>query len=429
MVLGAVVVVEAQTTGSTFATNTGTGGLELTIDNKTFYNGELQPQLSWDVKHLKPWSDKFFNFGDVKPGDTGTTTMSIHIKDNPAFVCLDFLNLEDKENSINEPESLVDATDEGELSQELEFFAWRDDGDNVFDIGEEPLFGTSSQSAIAVLNGTTYALADSQHGPAYQPGEVNYIGITWCAGDLSVDLETAEITCDATAMGNEAQTDSMTLDVSIRATPSDQRPWLVCTPPHITPPAPSPCEIEGHKYDQFGNPLSGWEIGLMKTLTHSNGTDVYDLATDVTDENGYYCLRWDGETRVARAPSKYIGGPYDFVYRVYEKLQTGWQTVSIEKGASVPELAAVPEEDIETDGVYVSVQMGVENGYIYGGAEYHIDFYNQELQEVRSISFNEEEGSRLALAGFKKKEPETFLKKVRNKVSQGRWFKDKKSNE
>ena len=228
IVLVGGVVVRGETTGSTFATGSGTGGLELKVDNTTYYNGILQPKLSWELKHLRPWKDKFFWFKDVKPGDTGTTTVSIHITKNPAWVCLDFQNLHDKENGKNEPESHEDGNDGGELSKELEFFSWFDDGDGVFEMGEKPLFGTSSQSARDVLKGKSYAIADSKNGPAQTPNQTKYIGINWCAGDLLVNVATADITCDAEAMGNEVQTVSMVLDVSLRAVSSKQQPKFVC---------------------------------------------------------------------------------------------------------------------------------------------------------------------------------------------------------
>lgn len=387
LVLGAVLVLAAVAfgsgnSGSTFSTNTGTGGIELKIDNKTFYNGALMPKLSWALKQLQPWCDKFFNFGDVKPGDTGTTTMSIHIKQNPAYVCLDFKNLKDEENGRNEPEQLADNDTDGELSEELEFFAWRDDGDNTFEIGEKPLFGTSSQSAKDVLKGKTYALADANTGAPYQPNQTKYIGITWCAGNLSVNVATAKIACDQSAMGNEAQTDSMSLDVSLRAVASGQQPKFTCDKSVTPPPPTNTCEIEGHKYDQNGKPLQGWTMGLMKVITHNRGVDVYDLATAVTDKDGYYCLEWDGNTRTPRGVPKYINGPYNFTYRVFEKMQDNWTLQSIEKGPNFNNLTVVPSGDIFKEGKYMSVQIGVQNGYIYASAAYHVDFYNQPTNTV-----------------------------------------------
>ncbi len=373
--LGIAVWTRADALGSTFATGSGTGALELKIDSKTWYNGVYQPALSWTLKNLTPGVDKFFNFGDVKPGDTGTSSISIHIKPNPAWMCLDFVNLKDLENSINEPESKLDtSTSTGELAEGLEFFAWRDDGDYKFEIGEKPLFGTSSQSAVQVLNNTTYPLADAVTLPAYAGNSTHYVGINWCAGNLTVDIALAKITCDGTALGNEAQTDSLGIDVRLRAVSATQQPKFTC---NNVPPPPEQCEIEGHKYDQNGKPLANWTMGLMKIITHNKGTDIYDLATDVTDADGYYCLNWDGETRTIRGASTYKSGPYNFTYHVYEKLVTGWKNVSIEKGSSVPTLAVVPNGDIKKDGVYISTQIGSQNGYIYSNAAYHVDFYNQ----------------------------------------------------
>ncbi len=374
VVVSFVIFMRADAVGSTFATGSGTGALDLTIDNKTYYNGALQPSLSWSLKNLVPTSDKFFNFSDIKPGDTGTTTMSIHLKNSPAFVCLDFKNLQDEENGINEPESEVDNSNTGELSNELEFFAWLDDGDNTFEVGEKPLFGTSTQMASVVMASTTYALADYLHGPAFPVNKTKYVGITWCAGNLTVDTATAKITCDATAMGNEAQTDSMSLDVSLRAVSSTQQPNFSCERP--LPPVEE-CEIEGHKYDSKGQPLANWTMGLMKVIKHNKGTDIYDLATDVTDADGYYCLNWDGESRTLRGKSTYKNGPYTFTYQVYEKLVNGWKNVSIEKGPDYNSLSVVPTVDIKKDGVYVGTQIGEQNGYIYTNAAYHVDFYNQ----------------------------------------------------
>ena len=218
--------------GATFATGSGQAGLELTIDSESTYNGVAQPNLSWSLKNLVPGVDRFFNFGDIKPGDTGENTVSIHIDKNPAYVCLDFVNLTDLENGVNEPESLVDVDPlSGELAEGLEFFAWHDDGDNIFELGEKPMFGTTTQSATVVLASTTYPLADAGTGAPFAKGSTHYFGITWCAGDMEVNVNTASITCDATTLGNEAQTDSMSVDVILRAVQANERPNFLCRVP------------------------------------------------------------------------------------------------------------------------------------------------------------------------------------------------------
>ncbi len=217
--LVAAVSLRGGSTGITFAQ---ANGFNLTIDSHSTYNGVLVPSATWGLKNLTPGTDKFFNINDVKPGDRGETTISFHVNMD-AWLCMDFQNLQNKENGINEPESHVDSTPTvGELADGTEFFAWRDDGDNVFEVGEVPLFGTSTQAASIVLNNKKYALADAEHPSPLVASSTAYVGITWCAGNLSVNLGTAAITCDGSVLGNAAQTDSMSVDISFRAVTTDQ---------------------------------------------------------------------------------------------------------------------------------------------------------------------------------------------------------------
>ena len=212
--------------GYTFATG---DGFNLKIDSHALYNGILVPASTWALKNLVPGVDKFFNLNDVKPGDHGEATISLHVNKN-AWVCLDFKNLQSHDNGVNEPESHEDANGatSGELADGLEFFAWRDDGDDVFELGEKPIFGTTTQSASIILKDKTYAIADYKTGNPLTASSTRYIGISWCAGDLSVNVATASVSCDGTALGNEAQTDSMSVDISIRAVPKNDKPKFLC---------------------------------------------------------------------------------------------------------------------------------------------------------------------------------------------------------
>lgn len=230
VVLLGVLLFVGQPIGTTFANG---NGLQLTIDSHSIYNDVFQEQLSWELRDLVPGVDHFFNFGDIKPGDTGENTISIHVEENPAYVCLDFYNLKDDENGTTEPESLVDITPGGELSSAIEFFGWRDDGDNIFELGERPLFGTDEQSALALFSTTTYPLADESTDEVFLEGETYYVGITWCAGDLTVDLDTALVSCDPIPMGNEYQTDSFSVDISLRAVEASAFTNYLCEDPGV----------------------------------------------------------------------------------------------------------------------------------------------------------------------------------------------------
>ena len=276
-----VFVADGSGSGYTFATKDGQGqaGLELKVDSKAVYNGILQPALSWELKDLVPGVDHFFNFNDIKPGDMGRHNISLHVKKNPAYVCLDFNNLQDFENGMNEPESIVDNLSSGELSKNLEFFAWRDDGDNVFEKNEKVIFGgNATETANILLSSTTYAVADANTGNSCAVNSTNYVGIIWCAGDLKVDLTTAKVNCDGSGLGNVIQTDSMTVDIALRAVQANSNQGFKCKK-EIKPECK---DKNGKKCEPKGNNGHGNDSDHNDDSNpgHSNNPDDY------TDDDG-----------------------------------------------------------------------------------------------------------------------------------------------
>jgi predicted ribosomally synthesized peptide with SipW-like signal peptide len=138
-------------TGNTFTA----GKLNLKIDNTCHYNGMVctagvwaeesqgssdYPELigetcacSWQAKDLD--NELFFNFDDVKPGDYGEDTISLHVDNNDAWVCAMLSNLQSNDNGCEQPESDIDQScgvGQGELQSNLFLTIWRDtDCDNV----------------------------------------------------------------------------------------------------------------------------------------------------------------------------------------------------------------------------------------------------------------------------------------------------------
>ena len=126
-------------TGNTFAT----GIIDLKVDNESYVTNDLgvlvaSPGTSWT---LSPLAGKlFFNFGDIKPGDIGEDTISLHINNNNAWACMNINVTATPENGQNDPELVVDPTagiNDGELQNNLYFSFWADDGDNVYEQGEK----------------------------------------------------------------------------------------------------------------------------------------------------------------------------------------------------------------------------------------------------------------------------------------------------
>jgi Ca-activated chloride channel family protein len=90
-----------------------------------------------------------FSLEDVKPGDTGEVTISLHICDNPAYLNLVGDITENAENNQNDPEIEAEGEDTdgvGELADAIEVCVWYDeDCDNVY----EPT-GTGQQNELEV---------------------------------------------------------------------------------------------------------------------------------------------------------------------------------------------------------------------------------------------------------------------------------------
>lgn len=205
------------------------GDVDLQIDYTSSYNGINS--VSWPAKDLT--EDKFFDFNDIKPGDRGEGTISIHNMSNDAWLCLSIGEMKNEENVMKESEIEAGDTtgDTGELASNVEFFAWADtDGDNLWESGEFPLFSNTKGPAEDVLNGVTYALADAttSTGPIKKT-EIKYIGIEWCAGLMTVHSDTNTIDCDGSAMGGETQTDSLSADITFTAVQHKNNDQFACS--------------------------------------------------------------------------------------------------------------------------------------------------------------------------------------------------------
>ncbi len=284
-----VAAIVASGTGAFFndtETSTGNvftaGAIDLTVDSEAHYNGSIcLPNLvttgdltdytwqggvgypvglpctgTWAAKDLG--AETFFNFNDVKPGDEGENTISLHITSNPAWACVDVDIVTNDDMSSNEPELATgDATNtpdtmDGELAQNIKFASWLDqgvtpgwqgkegteggddgEGDNVWqgDPAEPLLFSNKTGPASDVLGGKSYALADATTGfGPMTPNVTNYIGLAWCAGTQVVDSGTDLITCDGSTLGNVVQTDSMEASIGFRVEQARNNERFVCDP-------------------------------------------------------------------------------------------------------------------------------------------------------------------------------------------------------
>jgi predicted ribosomally synthesized peptide with SipW-like signal peptide len=101
-----------------------------------------------------------FTLSDVKPGDSGEVTVSIHICDNPAYLRMFGEIVDEAENGQSEPE--VDAEGEdtdgrSELADLIEVCVWYDeDCDNVY---EPTGTGQTGELEVALVSDTSGSMA------------------------------------------------------------------------------------------------------------------------------------------------------------------------------------------------------------------------------------------------------------------------------
>jgi len=233
-------------TGNTFTA----GAIDLTIDNESYVtdeNGALvyNDDTSWELDDLT--DQLFFNFEDLKPGDIGEDTISLHVDNNDAWACMSVELTDTPENEETEPEAEVDdGGDQGELQDELHFAFWADDGDNVYET-EELIFAEGL--AADLFDGQNWTLADASkniwtaQGPIAVEGEVEYyIGKVWCYGNLieaavpqgensSPLVRGTGFICDGESVTNISQTDGIEVTVEFYAEQSRNNPNFTCVQP------------------------------------------------------------------------------------------------------------------------------------------------------------------------------------------------------
>lgn len=253
-------------TGNTFTA----GAIDLKIDNTSYVtnsSGVLveSQNTSWNLDNLT--GHLFFNFQDLKPGDIGEDTISLHVDNNDFWVCAAARITEDSDVDYTEPEMADDRSinnpvtpTDGELGQNLNFAFWADDGDNVYETNETIFL----QGPISNL-GTAgqIALADSQHnvwGPGSSPSpfpgkQIKYIGKAWCFGTLTPNPApigegnplTRGVTgfnCSGQTVNNAAQTDRVMGDIQFYAVQSRNNPTFTCAQNYV-PVWPTPSPVPG----------------------------------------------------------------------------------------------------------------------------------------------------------------------------------------
>lgn len=263
------------------------GGVDLKVDSTAHYNGMVctcptggsctwQPGAGAVQPYYPPtgspcdgtWAQtdlgayKFFKLDDVKPGDSGENTVSLHVVANDAWGKFNIKNVRDQGVTCADPETEMAndadchnqipgiAEADGELRENLIFSAWLDqgaipgfqnggqnpnadptEGDNIRQEPSEPLIITAGPIDAANKSyllsqalAATYATADCQdpdgdtaygscHGLA-QDGRMVESAVYYFGLDWNLPL----------AVGNEIQNDQLLADLEFQVVQHQNNP-------------------------------------------------------------------------------------------------------------------------------------------------------------------------------------------------------------
>ncbi|MFC3476877.1 SipW-dependent-type signal peptide-containing protein [Halobacterium litoreum] len=176
------------------------GELDLKIDWTEHYNGEkVERQALTDAP------GPVFDLGDVKPGDWGEATISLHVFENPSYVHMAGDLTANHDNGLTEPEGEVDDTGgarEGDLADEILVDVWydgtdeeEDGGNNELEPGEVIISSGTLQEVLDKLS--TGVLLDNQVGDG--------VPVEPTAGASQTESVTAEYVGEATGGPQEEQ--------------------------------------------------------------------------------------------------------------------------------------------------------------------------------------------------------------------------------
>lgn len=176
----------------------------------------LKGEIDFDETNLN--NEKFFAWRDIKPGDWGEATISIHVINNDAWLWINADNIHNDDNNLNEPEKESGDTtggpDEGEIAQKITTYLWIDEGEisgwQGLGSNGEPIDPTEGDNKYQdyeeiIFEGTMYDLfspgydgSDSRWPIHLIACETNYIGWYW-----EIPL----------TVGNIIQSDSLMFDI------------------------------------------------------------------------------------------------------------------------------------------------------------------------------------------------------------------------
>ncbi len=187
----------------------------------------------WQSKDLVE-GDIFYNFDDIKPGDSGLNVISLRVTSNDSYACLNPSITTTSDQDINEPEQSdepVDSSNKGEIEDWTYFFAWHDDGNGIYDGSEQAI------TSVPVLASSFLTNPQGLYEPStvLPADETRYLAIAWCMGEMSVPAYGQAFTCNGGSVNNAAQTDLLETTLSFYVEQSRNNDNFSCIRPIVSP--------------------------------------------------------------------------------------------------------------------------------------------------------------------------------------------------
>jgi predicted ribosomally synthesized peptide with SipW-like signal peptide len=151
-----------------------------TSDNNKFTAGELDLKIDWEesyngeqieTQELTNNPAPIFNISDIKPGDWGEATVSLHLDDNPGWIWMNLNQTANKEGICTEPEAKAESQG---YQQPILHLPMDDSTKDVAMGNDATLHGTSAYSTgkkdkSVSFNGDAYGTV--KHKPSYELSE------------------------------------------------------------------------------------------------------------------------------------------------------------------------------------------------------------------------------------------------------------------
>lgn len=247
-----------------------------------------------------------FTLDDVKPGDCGEVTISLHICDNPSWVWMNGELTANDENTVSEPEAGADGegnalgddsdgpiSGEGELADAIDVTVWYDENcNNILDADAEEAgdsvcvqlvidtSGSMGGSRIANTKSGAKQLAETilDANPDNQVGVTRFNNGASTPQQLTDDLDDVEAAIDGLSAsgGTNAQAGVDAGQAELENCPHDNRVMVVFGDGDINT-------------DGSAAKVAGTEIFAIG-VGGASFSDLEDLASDPADEHVFFAI-------------------------------------------------------------------------------------------------------------------------------------------